>query len=152
MNIYKMRSDHTIDFAAEELKKYLRMMMPEKGEVPIEHKADAAGGFRLGLLSDFGLPCECKDPSLDDIVHIEADAEGGIFAGSNPRSVLFAVYRFLKLNGCRFFYPGPEGEYIPHKEVGPTTYHKLADHRLRGHTIEGHPSLEHVLNYIDFHA
>lgn len=152
MMIYKMRSDHTIDFAAEELKKYLRMMMPEKGDIGIELKADAVDGFRLGLLSDFGLPCECEDSHLDDIVHIEVREEGGILAGSNPRSVLFAVYRLLKLNGCRFFYPGPEGEYIPHQELAPTSYHKLADHRLRGHTIEGHPSLEQVLNFIDFHA
>ena len=33
--IYK-KSDHTVvDFAAEELKKYLRMMMPEAGNVGI---------------------------------------------------------------------------------------------------------------------
>ena len=152
MTIYKIRSEHTIDFAAEELKKYMRMMMPEKGDIGIELKADAVDGFRLGLLSDFGLPCECEDPHLDDIVHIEVYEDGGILAGSNPRSVLFAVYRLLKLNGCRFFYPGPEGEYIPHQIFVPTSYHKLADHRLRGHTIEGHPSLEQVLNFIDFHA
>ena len=28
--IYKITSDHVVDYAAEELKKYLRMMMPEK--------------------------------------------------------------------------------------------------------------------------
>ena len=152
MLICKKCSDHTIDFAAEELKKYLRMMMPEKGDIAITLDPAAREGFRLGLLEDFGLPCQCKDPYLDDIVHIEATATGGILAGSNPRSVLFAVYRLLKLNGCRFFYPGPEGEYIPHRELAPTNYHKLADHRLRGHTIEGEPSLEQVVNYIDFHA
>ena len=152
MIIYKKRSDHTIDFAAEELKKYLRMMMPERGDIEIRLQPDATDGFCLGLLSDFDLPCDCKDPHLDDIVHIEADANGGILAGSNPRSVLFAVYRLLKLNGCRFFYPGPEGEYIPHQDLAPTSYHKLADHRLRGHTVEGQPSLEQVLSYIDFHA
>lgn len=152
MDIFKMRADHTIDFAAEELKKYLRMMMPEKGDIAIELKADAKHGFRLGLLSDFDIPFEGADPKFDDVIHIDVDADGGILAGSNPRSVLFAVYRLLKLNGCRFFYPGPEGEYIPHKDIVSTTYHKLADHRLRGHTIEGCPSLEQVLDYIDFHA
>ena len=152
MIIYKLRSNNTIDFAAEELKKYLRMMMPEKGDIAIELKTDAVDGFRLGLLADFDIPCECDDPKLDDIIHIEVDGSGGILAGSNPRSVLFAVYRLLKLNGCRFFYPGPEGEYIPHQDIQPTSYHKLADHRLRGHTVEGHPSLENVLDYIDFHA
>ena len=152
MIIFKKCLDHTVDFAAEELKKYLRMMMPEKGDIEIRTDTGATSGFRLGLLSDFDISCRCEDPLLDDIIHIEADSEGGILAGSNPRSVLFAVYRFLKLNGCRFFYPGPEGEYIPHQEIVPTSYHKLADHRLRGHTIEGEPSLEQVLNYIDFHA
>jgi len=152
MLIFKKICNHTIDFAAEELKKYLRMMMPEKGDIAIELKRDASHGFRLGLLSDFGIPFEGTDPQFDDVIHIEADAEGGILAGSNPRSVLFAVYRLLKLNGCRFFYPGPAGEYIPRRELAPTRYHKLADHRLRGHTIEGCPSMEQVLHYIDFHA
>ena len=152
MNIFKICCDHTIDFAAEELKKYLRMMMPEQGDIAITTDAGATDGFRLGLLSDFGIPFEGKDPKFDDVVHIEADMQGGILAGSNPRSVLYAVYRLLRLNGCRFFYPGPEGEYIPHQDLVPTRYHKLADHRLRGHTVEGCPSMEQVLQYIDFHA
>ena len=81
MQIFKITADHTIDFAAEELKKYLRMMMPEKGDIPIQWKPDADSGFRLGLLSDFGIPCESTEPDLDDIVHIEADSNGGILAG-----------------------------------------------------------------------
>ena len=32
-SINKITSNSTVDFAAEELKKYLRMMMPECGEV-----------------------------------------------------------------------------------------------------------------------
>ena len=31
--IHKLRAHHVIDHAAEELKKYLRMMMPECGEI-----------------------------------------------------------------------------------------------------------------------
>ena len=89
---------------------------------------------------------------LDDVVHIETAQDGGILAGSNVRSILFAVYRFLKLNGCRFLFPGAEGEYIPLKPIAPQKYHKLADHRLRGHSIEGCPSVEQVLDYIDWHA
>ena len=50
MIICKKRSDHVIDFAAEELKKYLRMMMPEKGDIEIRLQPDATDGFRLGLL------------------------------------------------------------------------------------------------------
>ncbi|MBO5868701.1 MAG: DUF4838 domain-containing protein [Oscillospiraceae bacterium] len=152
LQINKLRADHVIDFAAEELKKYLRMMMPEEKQVDIIYNPDATEGFRLGLLEDFSLPCEANDPAVDDIVHIETTQTGGILAGSNPRSVLFAVYRYLKLNGCRFLFPGAEGEHIPHKPVEPQSYHKLADHRYRGHSIEGDPSLEQVLTYIDWHA
>ena len=145
LTINKLLANHTVDYAAEELKKYLRMMMPECGDIEIVYNPEAQNGFRLGLLSDFGLENEAKDAMMDDVVHIDTTATGGILAGSNPRSVLFAVYRLLKLNGCRFLFPGTDGEYIPRKTVEGVTYHKLADHRFRGHTTEGDPSVEQVL-------
>ena len=151
LTIQKLRADHVIDFAAEELKKYLRMMMPEVGEIAIAYDPKATEGFRLGLLEDFGLPGE-GNPKRDDVVYIDTQTEGGILAGSNPRSVLFAVYRFLKLNGCRFLFPGIDGEHIPRKAVQPQKYRKLADHQLRGHSLEGDPSLDQVLSYIDWMA
>ena len=150
--VNKLRADHVIDFAAEELKKYLRMMMPDGGDVDICYAPAATDGFRLGLLEDFGLPSEAEDPVLDDVIHIDTTAVGGILAGSNPRSVLFAVYRFLRLNGCRWLYPGPEGEYVPMKAIVPQKYHKLADHRVRGYTIEGDPSMEQVTYWVDYQA
>ena len=64
MHIIKTRCDHTIDFAAEELKKYLRMMMPQQGDIAIECNTGRQTGFRLGLLSDFGIPFEGKDPKF----------------------------------------------------------------------------------------
>jgi len=152
MQIIKINADHTIDFAAEELKKYLRMMMPDIGEIDISFDPDGQEGFRLGLLEDFGLPSEAEDAKLDDVVHVETTEQGGILAGSNPRSVLFGVYRMLKENGCRFLFPGVDGEYIPRKPIEPVKYHKLADHRFRGHTTEGDPSIGQVLDYIDYHA
>ena len=150
--IKKMRDDQTISFAADELKKYLWTMMPKSGNTPISLDPSATDGFRLGLLEDFGLENEAADPMWDDVVHIDTTAEGGILAGSNPRSVLFAVYRFLRLNGCRFYYPGPEGEYIPMKDIAPQKYHKLADHRVRAYTIEGDPSMEQVSFWVDYQA
>lgn len=150
--IYKLRADHVIDFAAEELKKYLRMMMPKCPEIDIIYDPQAQTGFRLGLMEDFGIPCEATDLALDDVVHIDTDTQGGILSGSNTRSVLFSVYRYLRLNGCRFFAPGVDGEFIPRRDITPQKYHKLADHRVRCHTIEGRPSLQNVLAYIDYHA
>ena len=89
-----VRFDPVLVFAAEEMKKYLRMMMPEEDEISISLAPVAEDGFCLGLLEDFGLDTsEVEDALLDDVVHIDTDTEGGILAGSNPRSVLFAVYR-----------------------------------------------------------
>ena len=152
MVIHKIRADHTIDFAAEELKKYLRMMMPQCDEIDIVFDPAAKTGFRLGLLADFGLVSEAEDVLLDDVVHIDTDAQGGILAGSNPRSVLFAVYRLLKCNGCRWLYPGVDGEYIPVRELIPVRYHKLADHRFRGMCNEGAEHQQAMLDTIDFYA
>ena len=72
--IFKITSDTVVDFAAEELKKYLRMMMPECGEIYIKYKPNATEGLRLGLMSDFGLDTsEAEDLVLDDIIHIDTD-------------------------------------------------------------------------------
>ena len=150
--IYKLRADHVIDFAAEELKKYLRMMMLQLPEIDIVYDPDAKTGFRLGLMEDHSLANDVADPVQDDLVYIDTDTQGGILAGSNTRSVLFAVYRFLRLNGCRFFAPGVDGEFIPRRDITAQKYRKVADHRLRAHTIEGRPSMQNVLAYLDYHA
>ena len=149
--IYKITSNPVVDFAAEELKKYLRMMMPRGGEIAISYKPDAIDGFRLGLMEDFGLDIsEAKDPELDDILHIDTDEQGGIIAGDNARSVLLAVYRYLTINGCRWLYPGVDGEFIPVKDIEPVRYHKLADCRYRGQCNEGSESQQSMLETIDF--
>ena len=153
LKIYKLRLCDPIDHAAQELKKYLRMMMPECGEIDIFYDPNATTGFRLGLLQDFGLPNEAEDPVLDDIIHVDTDAEGGILAGSNPRSVLFAVYRMLRENGCRWLYPGVDGDYIPLVEnLQKVSYHKLADHRFRGFCNEGSEIQYSMLECADYYA
>jgi len=149
--IFKITSHPTVDFAAEELKKYLRMMMPRAGEISIEYAPDAKDGFRLGVMADFGLDTtEADDVELDDIVHIDTDEKGGIIAGSNARSVLLTVYKYLTINGCRWLFPGIDGEYIPVKDIKPTTYHKMADNRYRGWCNEGAESQTCMMETIDF--
>ena len=149
--INKITSNTVVDFAAEELKKYLRMMMPRCGEIAINYAPDAKDGFRLGLMSDFGLDTsESDDITLDDILHIDTDLEGGIIAGSNPRSVLLAVYRYLTVNGCRWLFPGIDGEYIPIKNIEPVKYHKMADCRYRGQCNEGAEAQHLMIEEIDF--
>ena len=150
--IYKITSNPTVDFAAEELKKYLRMMMPDCGEITIESDEKATTDFRLGLMSDFGIDTsEADDIVLDDIIHIDVDGDGnGIIAGSNPRSVLLAVYRYLDINGCRWLFPGIDGEYIPIKNIEAVKYHKMADNRYRGQCNEGAENQQCMIETIDF--
>ncbi len=150
--IFKITSSPVVDFAAEELKKYLRMMMPECGEITIEYAPDAKDGFLLGVMSDFGLDTsEADDIVLDDIIHIDVNAAGnGIIAGSNPRSVLLAVYRYLQQNGCRWLFPGIDGEQIPIKEIEAVKYHKMADCRYRGQCNEGAEYQSNMIEAIDF--
>lgn len=149
--INKITSHHVVDFAAEELKKYLRMMMPRCGEIDIAYRPDATDGFRLGLMQDFGLDIgEAKDTDLDDILHVDTDSTGGIIAGSNPRSILLAVYKYLTLNGCRWLFPGIDGEVIPTKQVEATKYHKMADCRYRGQCNEGAEYQPNMMEAIDF--
>ena len=151
LTINKITSASPVDFAAEELKKYLRMMMPRCGDIKINYNPEAKNGFRLGLMQDFGLDTsEALDTELDDILHISCDTEGGIIAGSNPRSVLLAVYEYLRQNGCRWLFPGIDGEYIPIKDIEPTEYHKMADCRFRGQCNEGAEAQHLMMEEIDF--
>ena len=152
LQIKKLRCDHVIDYAAEELKKYLRMMLPDGGDVVISTDPEAKDGFRLGLIEDFSLPFDGEDARFDDVVHIDTKEDGGILAGANPRSVLFAVYRFLKLQGCRWLYPGVDGEYIPVTALKPQSYHHIPSMRFRGHSTEGATSQHSLLEHIEFCA
>ncbi|MBQ9116344.1 MAG: DUF4838 domain-containing protein [Clostridia bacterium] len=149
--INKVIADHVVDFAAEELKKYLRMMMPRCGEIAIQYAPNAESGFRLGTMDAFGLDTsDAEDTELDDIIYISTDTEGGIIAGSNPRSVLLAVYRYLTINGCRWLFPGIDGEIIPLKSIDAVNYRKKADCRYRGQCNEGAESQPLMMEAIDF--
>lgn len=149
--INKITSDHVVDYAAEELKKYLRMMMPECGDVKIKYAPDAKEGFRLGLMQEFGLDVsDAEDPELDDILYIDTDEQGGIIAGDNPRSVLLSVYEFFRQNGCRWLMPGVDGEFIPVQDIVPVKYRYKPSCRYRGQCNEGAEFQTDMIDVIEF--
>jgi len=151
LKINKITSDSVIDHAAEELKKYLRMMMPEGGDVKITYNPTATDGFRLGLMQDLGLDTsDAEDAELDDILYIDCNTEGGIIAGDNPRSVLLAVYEYLRQNGCRWLFPGVDGEYIPMQDIVPVKYRHKPSCRYRGWCNEGAEYQSNMMDTIDF--
>ncbi len=148
--INKITANSVVDFAAEELKKYLRMMMPEGGEIDISYNPDAKDGFRLGLMQDFGLDVsDAEDVVLDDIIYINCDENSGVIAGSNPRSVLLAVYEYLRKNGCRWLLPGIDGEYIPMQNITSVKYRHKPSNRYRGWCSEGAQFQQGVIEAID---
>ena len=151
LTVNKLISLTPIDFAAEELKKYLRMMMPDAGEIKTAYAPDAKDGFRLGLMQDLGLDVsDADDTELDDIIYIDCDTEGGIIAGDNPRAVLLAVYEYLRQNGCRWLLPGIDGEFIPMRDIKPVKYRHLASCRYRGQCNEGGEFQPDMIDVIDW--
>ena len=81
--IFKITSNPTVDFAAEELKKYLRMMMPRCGEIDIAYRPDATDGFLTGL-SDRAVTVDCPEALLAAVPHNKRDAVLAVLA-HDPR-------------------------------------------------------------------
>ena len=151
LTINKITSASPVDYAAEELKKYLRMMMPECGDIKVAYNPLASDGFRLGLMQDFGFDVsDAEDTELDDILYIDCDERGGIIAGDNPRSVLLSVYEYLRQNGCRWLFPGVDGEYIPMQDIKPVKYRHKPSCRYRGWCNEGAEFQQCMMETIEF--
>ena len=134
-----------IRFAAHELARYLRKATGEA--VPIVKKPDAGSAvLRLALLD------EAAD---DDRILIESVGQGYRLEGANPRSVLFAVYRYLHELGLRWIRPGARGEIIPRLDssVRPGIHiDETPSYKYRTICIEGAPSQKHVTDLIDWMA
>lgn len=144
-------SSITQGFGSRELAKYLMRMMP--GIEIREDSQDTGNVIRLGLFEDFGLVVGgLEDSKVDDAFIVDVDGLNGFIAGSNDRSILFGIYRFLEQAGCHWARHGTDGEYVPEKDIG-TLAVKLEDrasYRHRGICIEGADSLEIMLDNIDW--
>lgn len=92
----------TLEFAAQELQAYAEKLGVS---LPLSLVADPEQ-FDKNRFSRF-------DPSLDDAFAIDVKHGEGTICGTNERAVLLGVYHFLKAQGCRFFRPGDDGEYVP---------------------------------------
>lgn len=144
-------TDITVSYAAQELKKYLRMLMTRCGDIPLSFGAYNPNCFNVGLMSDFNLKSDVEDMFLDDEIYIDADKTCGIIAGNNVRSVLLAVYRYLKAQGCIWLFPGPDGEKIPSvAQLKPVKYNHKPPYRFRGQCDEGSHTMSHMLDAIEF--
>ena len=98
-----------IAFAVSELCKYLKKMDPKLVvDVLQTHKVQET--FRdiiwVGCDPQWAerLP-KVNDAALDDAIAVDVQNRNGYITGTNERSVLLAVYRFLKALGCDWVRP-----------------------------------------------
>lgn len=124
-------------FSRQELCRYLTMM---------SCKEEAAAMVDRVRQSVVGNPLD------SDEIWIDVFDGQGVIKGSNGRSLLIAVYRFLREAGCRFIKPGSDGEIIPVTSLKNISVHlhERASYSCRGICLEGANSLENVTDLIDF--
>lgn len=157
-DIIQLRSDSAVRFAARELRRVLQAATGSDARIRKRRKYRPAGGpaIWLGLFEDFPeqIPPDFTDDATDDAVVVRMGAEGGLIAGSNPRSVLLGVYRYLTQLGCRWVRPGKNGERIPQLDgaLPNVDIAEKASCRHRGICIEGAVSYEHVRDLVDWLA
>ncbi len=143
------REMQTVLFAASELKRYLSLVTDESVMLS-EDPELTDSGIILGVGLSEALP-KVEDVKFDDAILIDVKVQNGLITATNARSVLIAVYRYLKELGYKFFRPGKNGEIypkrIPERDVFVC---EAADHRLREICIEGSCSYETVEDMIDW--
>ena len=101
-------------FAAYELQKYVHQMtnitLEQKGQDTIlPGRTILIGGAAGDVFSINNLP--------PDSYVIKCDTKNLILAGNTPRGTLYAVYDFLKTQGCGWFMPGILGEVVPTRKM-----------------------------------
>ena len=147
-----------VALAAAELARYLARLAPDLSIVIDDADAPDAvtPALYLGTFADFA-PLAQPWPTvvnfaLDDAIAIEVIGGAGMIAGSNPRSVLLAAYRYLTELGCRWVRPGPNGEVVPQIDLAASAVRvvEAAAYRHRGICIEGAVSYEHVRDLLDW--
>lgn len=92
--------------------------------------------------------------SVDDEICIDIKNGAGAITGSNERSVLMGVYRFLYEMGCRFIRPGKDGEIIKKRTLDKgalgVKVSEKPSYRHRAVCIEGANDYQHVADMIDW--
>ncbi len=157
--IYVQGRAAAVGFAAEELARVLTAATGGEYRLTTRAPRAAAGkaaapAFHLRVLKGPPLP---GGLGADDDAFAIVPSEGGyLLAGANPRSVLFAVYRYLWELGCRWLRPGRENEVIPRLAgpfpTAPLHLAERAGNKFRTFCIEGGCSFEHVRDLIDWGA
>ncbi len=156
--LHVLGEHQTLRFAADELARCLAAMTGRTIEVQA-HAAYRAEIPGLWVGPNASLPDGIvartpvvRDARFDDAIAIRARGASGAITGNTPRSVLLAVYRYLRALGCRWVRPGADGELLPlvDLEASAVDLVETPSYRHRCMCIEGSVSLEHVRDMVDW--
>jgi hypothetical protein len=119
-------------------------------KTPDKRKASFILGTFEDLADDLGT--EQKNSFWNDAVFLRSRDKQLYVSGPNPRSVLFSVYAYLEKLGCRWLYPGPEGDYTPKATIRLDGFdlYERASSMIRG--AAAYPDIEGAASYIDWMA
>lgn len=154
--IKQIGTNTTVSYAVDELCYYLRS---EGADVRVSRmivddwNRDDTYSLYVGCsgrLDEYLPPVE--DCRLDDAIYVDVKRTSGVITGSNPRSVLIAVYRYLRELGFSFPRPGRSNDCIPVciPEDSEVRVCEAAAYRHREVCIEGADSYEHIADMIDW--
>ena len=156
IRVGQIGDNQTIRFAVTELVSYLKKMDTElMVDVLKTNSRETAFHNTIWVGLDSALLSEVEgiqDEKQDDAIIVKVQDNAGYISGSIERSVLFAVYRFLKAMGCNWIRPGKEGERIPKRAFEDVDVNicEVASYRQRGVCIEGANSYENLWETIDY--
>ena len=150
MKIIVAREGECIQYAADELKKYIVALSCGNINPEIFYGMEAklpSGGEEIILADLSSLSLDTSDLSdsiIEDIIDVRIENLSGYIAGSNERSILMGVYRYCESAGVRYVRPGEDGDYIPSADLynHKFVYRKKADYPFRGECCEGAISYE----------
>ncbi len=143
-------NNQTVNFAVEEIVRLIKKM-DKNLTLDVRRYFDKDETVKNALW--VGLD-NSVEQSEDDRIVVKVENGAGIITGSNERSVLMAAYRFMYELGCRYLYPGADGEKIPVRSLDykdlKVSVDETPSYKHRGICIEGSVSSEHALNTIDW--
>ena len=143
-------NNKTVKFAVEEIIRLIKKM-DKTITLDVRRYLNKDASVKNALW--VGLDGSIESSENDHIV-IKVEKGAGIITGSNERSVLIAAYRFMYELGCRYLYPGADGEKIPVRSLGykdlKVSVDETPSYKHRGICIEGSVSSEHAFNTIDW--
>ncbi len=151
ITLAKISSHRTVNYAVDELAKYLKRI---DRSLLIDQRTYDAYDADVKNVIWVGLTPLITYQSLDDEILIDVKDGAGVITAAIERAVLIAAYRFLRELGCRWIRPGDDGEVIPQKQLDAAALNvcvrEMPSKRYRGIVIEGASNFEHVYNMLNW--